>query len=281
LALDDSIAVAGPVLAQSDQVDEETLVLSAKTKSQDHLLAISRRRSLGEAVTDVLVERGNEQVAISTAANPGARFSECGYSTLVERSKQNEELALRVWSRPEIPRRHLLKLFGIASETLQIKLEAADRRKANLFRGMVAQARDQIQAQVRERSADYAAARLQIEWLQQSGRLTEGQLLAFAQAGQFDETTITLSLMCDLPIGMVERVMANDRSEQLLIVAKAFGFSWDTTRALLSLQSDNNGGSGHDLDRCFASFAELQAETAKKALQFYRMRERASNPATN
>jgi uncharacterized protein (DUF2336 family) len=229
----------------------------------------------------VLVERGDEQVAISTAANPGARFSECGYSTLVERSKQNEELALRVWSRPEIPRRHLLKLFGVASEALQIRLEAADRRKANLFRGMVAQARDQIQAQVRERSGDFGAARLQIEWLRQSGGLTEEQLLAFARAGQFDETTIALSLMCDLPIGMVERVMANERFEQLLIVAKAFGFSWDTTKALLLLQVDNNGGRGHDLDRCFASYCELQAETAKKALQFYRMRERASKPVMN
>src|SRR5208282_3135765 len=57
LALDDSIEVAGPLLTHSDQLDDETLVAGAKTKSQEHLLAISRRKMLNEGITDVLVER--------------------------------------------------------------------------------------------------------------------------------------------------------------------------------------------------------------------------------
>src|SRR5579864_8442949 len=44
LALDDSIEVAGPLLARSEQLDDETLIEGAKTKSQEHLLAISRRK---------------------------------------------------------------------------------------------------------------------------------------------------------------------------------------------------------------------------------------------
>ena len=58
LALDDEIAVAAPVLAHSRSLDDATLIETAKTKSQDHLFAISLRQSIGEAVTDVLVERG-------------------------------------------------------------------------------------------------------------------------------------------------------------------------------------------------------------------------------
>src|SRR5262245_22461285 len=50
LAEDDAIEVAGPVLTQSDQVDNVTLVENAKTKSQQHLLAISRRKALAETV---------------------------------------------------------------------------------------------------------------------------------------------------------------------------------------------------------------------------------------
>src|SRR5262249_59844411 len=40
LAKDDAIAVAGPVLQRATKLDEATLVESASTKSQDHLLAI-------------------------------------------------------------------------------------------------------------------------------------------------------------------------------------------------------------------------------------------------
>ena len=58
LALDDEIAVAEPVLRGAAGLDRATLVESAMTKSQEHLLAISQRADLPEVVTDVLVERG-------------------------------------------------------------------------------------------------------------------------------------------------------------------------------------------------------------------------------
>jgi len=74
LAFDESIVVAGPVLRQSERVDEDMLVETARTKGQDHLLAISGRKTLAEAVTDVLVERGDSAVVSSTAKNDGARF---------------------------------------------------------------------------------------------------------------------------------------------------------------------------------------------------------------
>ena len=43
LALDDEIEVAGPVLTQSSQLDDATLIATARNKSQAHLMAISRR----------------------------------------------------------------------------------------------------------------------------------------------------------------------------------------------------------------------------------------------
>src|SRR5882724_6041367 len=73
LAFDDSIDVAGPVLRESGRLDDKALVANAKTKSQPHLLAISERKSLEEAVTDVLVTSGNWDVVNSIANNNGAR----------------------------------------------------------------------------------------------------------------------------------------------------------------------------------------------------------------
>jgi uncharacterized protein (DUF2336 family) len=83
LASDDEIKVAHPVLAQSELLDDAILVQSARSKSQEHLLAISQRKTLSEVVTDVLVERGNKQVVLSIANNRGANFSEAGFCRLV------------------------------------------------------------------------------------------------------------------------------------------------------------------------------------------------------
>jgi uncharacterized protein (DUF2336 family) len=272
LALDDSIDVAGPVLKRSESLDEDTLIFGAKTKGQDHLFAISQRNQLSEDVTDVLVERGDQKVVISTAANAGARFSDFGYTKLVSRSKNDSELALLVWARPEIPREYLLTLFESASEIVQRRFEAADRSKADLVHEMIKQAADQLQTSLRDHSSDFAAAMAHVEQLHQKGELTEQQLCRFAERGKFDETTAALSLLTELPIGAIERALVHDTGDQLLVLAKSINLNWKTTRAILAVRS----GAGGEFPEYFERFNRLRPETARAAIQFYRLRERAS-----
>jgi uncharacterized protein (DUF2336 family) len=281
LALDDAIDVAGPILSCSERVDDLTLVEGAKTKSQAHLLAISGRVVLVEAVTDVLVERGDRQVALSTARNSGAAFSEFGYSTLVQRSSSDDALAVCVWSRPEIPRQHLLRLFADASESVKLRLASRDPRKADLIREVVAQASNQIQAQARQKSPSYAAAHACVQSLHESGDLDEMRLAGFACSGKFDETALALSMMCNLPIGVVERAFVDGRSEQILVLAKAIGLSWQTAKALLLLRAGAENETACNFDLQFETFTRLKMETAKKAVQFYRLRARAAAPRSN
>lgn len=277
LALDDSISVAGPVLAHSDNVDDMTLIESAGTRSQAHLLAISRRKTLAEPVTDILVARGDRDVVLSTAENPGAAFSEFGYATLVQRAATHGELAVTAWSRPEIPRQHLLRLFAEASESVKQALTKKDPSRAALIAGAVAQASNRIQTQAREASADYAAAHARVRALYDAGALDEARLAAFAQAAQFDETVVALALICDLPVGLVEHAFTHERSEQIIVLARAKDLSWDTAKAILRLQAGAHG-SAQEREWAFETFMRLKVETAKKAVGFYRLRARAMAP---
>jgi uncharacterized protein (DUF2336 family) len=276
LALDDAIEVAGPVLRGSERLEDATLIETARTKSQQHLLAIARRKVVTEPVTDVLVSRGNRAVAVSAAGNAGARFSEFGYATLIERAHDDRDLALAVWVRPEIPRQHLLALFAQASENVRRNLEAADRAKGSLLQEVIAQASNRLQTQLREGSTVYSAARARVNKLHRAGELDEAHLAAFAAAGRFDESTIALSMMAGLSLGMIERAIANHRTEQILVLAKAIGLSWDTAKAILLLQAGAQGTTSPELDQCCETFARLRPDTAQKALQFYRLRERAA-----
>ena len=281
LALDDEIDVAGPILAQSGQVDEVTLVEGAKTKSQAHLLAISRRKTLAESVTDILVERGDQEVVLSAAGNLGASFSEFGYSTLVQRSSSDIDLAVCIWSRPEIPRQHLLKLFADASESVKRELTSRDPSKASVILEIVARASLQIQTRAREKSPGYAAALAHVQSLHTSGGLGEPQLAEFVHAGKFDEAAIALSLICKLPIALVERAFVDERSEQIIVIAKAFELSWETTKGILLLQDNIKNDPKRKMDQHYETFMRLQVDTAKKAIQFYRLRERATTPQSH
>jgi uncharacterized protein (DUF2336 family) len=279
LALDEAIEVAGPVLAQSDALDDATLVDGASRQSQQHLLAIARRATLSEAVTDVLVQRGDRAVAVSAAENQGARFSPFGYSTLVQRAHGDSDLALAIWVRPEIPRQHLLELFAEASEAVRLNLETADRDRGGSLQGVIARASTRLQAGMREGSPAYVAARARVLALHASGQLDEAALAGFTCEGRFDETTVALSLMLDLPIGMIERAIVNRKTEQLLVLAKAIGLGWNSAKALLLLRAGGKGSSTPEIEQCCETFARLQQDTAKKAIQFYRLRERAASSA--
>jgi uncharacterized protein (DUF2336 family) len=275
LALDDCIAVAGPLLTQSERIGEETLVESATTKSQNHLLAISQRHYLSEGVTDVLVERGNQQVAASTARNLGAKFSEFGYSTLVRRAGADRDLAACIWRRTEIPRQHLLNLFAAASQSVQQELQSINPRRADEVEAMIGCARDELQTESRERSPEYLAARLRVELLRDSKKLSEPELLAFARAGNFDEASVALSLMCELPIGLVERAMTHDKCDQLLVLAKSIGLSFDTVKAIVSIHATGVDRPAPDMKEAAVSYGKLRRDTARKAIHYYRLRERA------
>ena len=274
LALEDAISVAGPILSHCPSVSERTLLESAGTQSQAHLFAISLRRMLSESVTDILVERGNREVVLSAAGNPGAAFSEFGYSTLVERSARNDELAVRTWLRPEIPRQHLLKLFADASDSVKQTLTRKDPSKAALIADTIARASNRIQARTRRDSARHAAAHAFVRSLHDAGELSESRLTEFARDRHFDEAVIALSYIGDLPLNLVEQAFVHKRPEQIIVLAKANEMSWETTKALLMLH-DAAHDSAWKRDRAFETFTRLKTETAKKAVGFYRLRERA------
>ena len=275
LAVDDAIEVAGPVLAKSSRLDDTTLLEAARTKSQAHLLAITKRETIAEAVTNVLIDRGSQTVALNTVKNPGARLSEEGYSKLVERSRTEHQLAIGVWGRRDIPRNHLLRLFAEASETVRLRLEAADPERADVIRAVVTEVATAFQSRARANNSDYQSARAQVEALHAGGQLDVATLHEFARAKKFDETAIGLSLLCQLPIDVIERGMVQNRGELVLVFAKAIGLEWSTTRAILLMRAGKQGMGPNELQAALAGYSKLKTETAQKTIQFYRLRAQA------
>lgn len=272
LASDDAIDVAGPMLEHCESLDKETLLRSAQTKSQQHLLAISRRKSLDAAIADVLVERGERPVVLSVAGNPGAAFSEAGYATLVQRSEGDDELAVRVGLRRDIPRHHLLRLLVQASRAVRRKLDAAQLTTADEIQNAVAEAASIIQAKTRHVSHDYDLARAQIAALAAAGQLGDKKIESFAQAGKFEEIAAALASLCDLPIEAVERAMAQDRPETVLIMARAAGLAWPTVKAILRMRAGERGIGAHELEQCLGTYSRLKQTTAAQVIEFQRRR---------
>jgi uncharacterized protein (DUF2336 family) len=277
LAFDDDIEVARPVLTQSERLDDRDLLVSAGTKSQEHLHAIAQRRSLSEAVTDVLVERGDREVVHSVVRNIGARFSDAGFRMLVKRSTGDDALATEVGLRSDIPRPHFLLLLEKASTEVRARLSAENPQAGSAIEGVVAEVVGGIRTEARNASPDFAAAQSAVERQNRIRRIGEAEIYQYARDRKFEETAIALSIMCDTPIDVVERALLDPGAEIILILAKVAGLSSSTTKAVLLLRAADRGLSAKDLEQALSSFNRLQPDTARRVLSFFRTR--AKKPA--
>ena len=97
---------------------------SPRTKGQEHLLAISGRSNLPEAVTDVIVDRGERRVIRKLANNASARFSEAGYSGIVARASADDELTEILGLRIDLPLKFLRELLRRATSAVRARLAA-------------------------------------------------------------------------------------------------------------------------------------------------------------
>ncbi len=273
LAFDDIIEVAGPVLSQSMRLDDATLIETARSKSQAHLLAISTRKVLSDAVTDVLVLRGNDEVVHSTVNNPGAEFSERCFTRLVSRAEGDDNLATCVGLRPTLPRYLYLKLLAKASETVRQRLEAANPTQAGQVPIAVREAARRARSAPSSMSEQTAIAHALVKSLFEDGRLDEHQVTQFAEAGKFDETNAAIAALANLPVAIAENMMVESRAEGVMILAKVSGLSWSTVKAIINMRDELGGGEPTDIGACKDTYERLRPSTAQQVLRFHRMQQ--------
>jgi uncharacterized protein (DUF2336 family) len=272
LASDDDIEVARPVLTRSERLSEHTLVATANSKSQQHLYAITQRDALSEAVTDILVERGDRDVVHAVVKNRGARFSNAGFRLLVTRSDGDDALASEVGMRSDIPRPHFLMLLEKASSAVRARLAAENPQASTTIDSVMAEVVGGIREELRNSSPAFAAAEAAVARQNRIRRIGEPEIYQYARDRKFEETAIALSMLCDTPIDVVERALLDPGAEIVLILAKVAGLSSTTTKAVLLLRAADRGMSTEDLESALMSFNRLQPDTAKRVLGFFRTR---------
>ena len=277
LAHDESIEVAGPILSLSNRLSDEDLLAIASGNSQDRLLAISKRSTLSEKVSDVLVTHGNRDVVLSVTRNEGARISDAGYTKLVDRSINDEVLAICVSMRKDIPQEHFNTLIAKASEVVFEKLAASNPHAVYEVHKVLTDITGQDPSAQPKSKRDYHQAAAQFDAVRHSGAPVDPVVCEYAKKGKFEETVAALSALSGAPIKLVESVMNDARpdSDFALILAKAAGLSWPTAKQICILRRKVFRFSPQAMESARHNFERLQAKTAQRLVRFYNERHAA------
>jgi uncharacterized protein (DUF2336 family) len=262
LSNDDDIEIAGPVLEQSGLLSDDDLVAIAQTRSQAHLAAIAGRARISATVTDVLIDRGDSQVAHRVVANPGARFSRLGFGKAVSRAESDETLAVTVASRLDLPDDLLEQLVGKASTAVRHRLlaKAPPEMEARIGQALVVASQRVV---LSELSATEAAA--------PSRRNNPGRLRArvaeCAETRNLPELFEALSLLSELPINAIKDMVRQRSDEGILVLGKSCELGWhDLQKVMAAIVPSNR--TPEEINALFASYTALTPEIAHRAVGF-------------
>ena len=123
---------------------------------------------------------------------------------------------------------------------------------------------------------DYAPAQRTILALHQAGQLDEAALLGFAKSHKYEEAVAALSAMAAVKLATLDRLIAGDRYDPILIVGKVIGLEWATVRALILLRlGPNRVPSPSDIESARVNFARLMPSTVERVVNFWQARQSA------
>ena len=273
LARENEIMVAGPVLRRSPVLDDAALVEIARLKGQGHLLAMTERPALSAEITDVLVERGDRDVVRRAAGNAGAVFSPGSYSELIKRATQDGVLTLRIGQRNDLSGENLKQLLDGTLDVIRRRLSSvvSPARQVEIKRAMAAIEEAALPPGPRR---DFSAAERTVLTLHREGHLGESALLGFAKANKYEESIAALSAMSGVRLPVLDRLIAGDRYDPILILGRALNLGWPTVRALILLwYGPHRTPADADIETARVNFTRLMPTTVERVVNFWRHRQ--------
>jgi hypothetical protein len=191
---------------------------------------------------------------------------------LAKRSASNDDLAIVVGMRTDIPRPHFLLLPEKASSAARNRLAAENPDAGAVIDGAVAEVVGGVRNEARKASADFGAAPVEVERQNRIRQIGEAEIYQYARDRKLEQTAGALSLLCDRPIDVVERTLLDPGAEIVLILAEVAGLSSTTTKAVLLLRATDRGMLAKDLEQALSNFNRLLPDTARRVLGFFRSR---------
>ena len=273
----DEIEVARPVIEQSPVLSQDDLVEIAQEKSQDHMLAITKRSDIGERVSTVLVDRGNDKVVKGLVENTTAVISEGSLQIVANKAESSDELKASLMKRPDLPYELMRGMVAQLSVDIRDKVlsesSEEDRERLESAIGEVTAAQQQ---KVEQRKHQESAPEALVNDLVAKNQLTPHKLITFAQEQRIPEFVCALGKLANIDLEMAEKVTMDRSGEGLALTCRAGGLPGNLFAEMMIALGPLMQKSEQDVDQLVQTYEKLAVPTAQRILRFWRVRKSVS-----
>jgi uncharacterized protein (DUF2336 family) len=273
LAFDD-IEVAGPILRRSSALSEATLLKIVHEKSQDHLMAVTKRAHVSEALSQALVEKGDDTVVTSLLENDRADISVDTYGRIAGRAENSTALQAPLVRRRNVPPELLNTIYLKAEIGLKREILAKlDSIPADEMERAFARSRARV-TNAYGRPEDFRAAQHRIDCMAHAGTLKPPVLVALLREGKAARTAfkIAFARLTEMDVDLIERVVEGHDIDTVALLCRGAGME-RAVFVTLAVALDA------DPDRALAGATQFMAlydsvppAAAERALRFWKIR---------
>ncbi len=269
----DEAEVAREVLAKSPVLETEDLVSIAASKDQDKLGAMARRAAIPEAVSEAIVEHGNDLVVSELVSNAGARVSRTTFRRVVERSETSEILQAPLVNRSDLPADMLNDMFTFVKKDLRAKVqERIEATPPEVLEAALREAEREVMADLKTmRDADRKAMVYVGEMFQQR-KLNEGLLIQLTRQGKTLELMHAFARVAEVDVRTVKRLFNAQNIEGIAIICRSLRFERATFSTIAMAVLPNDGNASRNIHAVLDLYEQVTTETAQRVMRFWRVR---------
>lgn len=270
----DKIDIAGPVIQRWHALTQKDLLDIVAAKSQDHLMAVTKRSDIEEPVSDALVNRGEDLVVASLLANGSAKIGRTAYEKISQRAENSAALQESFARRKNVPIELMGKLYNsvsnelrkeivgsyqdVPTEILDVALEKSWLRVEKLYSAQPDGLED---AQVR------------LKRMQNAGELKPAILERLLREGEKSRAVFFLAFakLADVDYHLIYRLFEELDLDAVALLCRAAGFDQMLFGQIAQNMAKGNDGSSN-IGSIVALYQAVPIETAMRAVRFWKVR---------
>lgn len=270
----DDIAVAEPVLRHSRALSEDALIRVVAQKSQQHMLAVTKRSEVSAAVSHALVERGDDHVVTSLLANTRADIADHTYDMVAQRAESSPALQGPLVRRQGVPVDVLHGLYQKVEVSLRREiLQKFDRVSPEDLEKAFKRSRARLDGSFASMPDDISQARKRLAAMQDTGQLKPAALAGLLREGQSARTLFKLafSRLTDADFDTIDRAVEGGDIDTVALLCRGAQFDRGLFVAIaVALDPKSQGLSA--ADKFGAMYESVPVEAARRALRFWKVR---------
>jgi uncharacterized protein (DUF2336 family) len=276
LSMDD-IEVARPVLERSRSLTESDILEVIDQKSQDHMLAVTKRPDIGEKVSSALVDKGEDRVVVSLLQNTTAKIDRQTYERVAERAEINPVLHAPFVRNANVPldmlntvylrvetdlRREIMRKFhGVSPAELEAALEVS---------------RTHLSAAYGALPSDFSLAKEHVEKLTKAGSLKPPVLVQLLREERRTAFLVAFAQLVDVDFDLGQRLVASKDLDGLAMLCRGAGFDRGLFVTICIMVAGQGGGLSKT-EEYGAIYEQVPVAAAQRALRFWKVRAKNGN----